>query len=101
MLNCEFATRMDRLTQAEIATAMERCPTPALEWGVRFEALSHQGQGCCVPPVVVLPLITRRWIAAFLEAAGVRAGCSTFIDDETITLGYGKLDEFGSWEFPL
>ena len=34
----EFADRMNRLTPEEIATAMESCPTDALEWGVRFEA---------------------------------------------------------------
>lgn len=34
----EFADRMNRLTPEEIATAMERLPTDALEWAVRFEA---------------------------------------------------------------
>ena len=41
MTNQEFADGMNRLTPEQIATAMERLPTPALEWAVRFEALSH------------------------------------------------------------
>lgn len=51
--------------------------------------------------VMTLAPETREWIAAFLQAADVRPKCSTFIDDETITPGYGRLDEFGDWEFPL
>lgn len=50
--------------------------------------------------VMTLATETREWIAAFLRAAGVRPKCSTSIAD-TLTSGYGRLDEFGSWEFPL
>ncbi len=38
----DFATRMNSLTHEQIATAMESMPTEALEWGVKFEALSLQ-----------------------------------------------------------
>ena len=38
----EFADRMNRMTPEEVAQAMERSPTHALEWGVGFEALSHR-----------------------------------------------------------
>ncbi len=38
----DFATRMNNLTPEQIAQAMERLPTDALEWGVKFEALSHR-----------------------------------------------------------
>jgi hypothetical protein len=37
----EFARAMNRLTPEQIAQAMERLPTDALEWAVKFEALSH------------------------------------------------------------
>jgi hypothetical protein len=43
---------------------------------------------------------TRQWIAAFLEAAGVRPKHCMGIDD-SLTAGYGRLDEFGFWEYPL
>lgn len=33
--------RLDTITQEEVAEAMESLPTEALEWAVRFEALSH------------------------------------------------------------
>ncbi len=39
-------------------------------------------------------------IAAFLEAAGRKPKISTGIHDR-ITRGYGRLDEFGLWQFPL
>lgn len=39
----EWADRFNRLTPEEIAAGMERCPTDALEFGVRFEALAHTG----------------------------------------------------------
>jgi hypothetical protein len=42
----------------------------------------------------------RSEIAAFLEAAGVRPNVSTGIHDH-LTYGYGGLDEWGFWEFPL
>ena len=46
----QFADRMNRMTREEIAQAMERSPTDALEWGVRFEALSHRHQPDCSIP---------------------------------------------------
>jgi len=42
----------------------------------------------------------RHEIACFLAAAGVRPSCSTGIDG-LLTRGYGRLDEFGFWEYPL
>lgn len=47
-----------------------------------------------------LPDAVRADVAAFLQAAGVRPRFSTSIADE-LTSGYGDLDEFGFWEFPL
>lgn len=40
----ELARRIDLATPEQVAQAMERLPTPALEWAVRFEALG-QGKG--------------------------------------------------------
>jgi len=37
------AASLNNSTPEQIASAMERCPTDALEWGVKFEALAHQG----------------------------------------------------------
>lgn len=48
-----------------------------------------------------IPLDVRADIGAFLHAAGARPSVSTFIDDETITHGYGRLSEFGDWEYPV
>ena len=39
----EFAYRMNRLSSAQVAEAMEKLDTDALELAVRFEALSHKG----------------------------------------------------------
>lgn len=47
-----------------------------------------------------IPLEVREDIAAFLLAAGRRPCCSTGIGGET-TRGYGRLDEYGYWEYPL
>jgi hypothetical protein len=47
-----------------------------------------------------LPLEARYEIAAFLEAAGARARWSTGIDGY-LTRGYGSLDEWGFWQYPL
>lgn len=38
----EFADRMNRLTSEEVAQSMEKLPTDALEWAVKFEALQHR-----------------------------------------------------------
>jgi hypothetical protein len=52
-------------------------------------------------PAHRIPLDVRADIGAFLHAAGVHPMVSTFIDDETITHGYGELDGYGDWEFPV
>ena len=36
-----------------------------------------------------------------LYATKKNPGYSTFIDEQTITAGYGKLNVSGDWEFPL
>ncbi len=36
----EFATALNNLTPEQIAQAMEKLPTDALKWAVRFEALA-------------------------------------------------------------
>jgi hypothetical protein len=38
----EFAWRINHATREEIAQAMEKLPTDALEWAVRFEALCRR-----------------------------------------------------------
>lgn len=43
---------------------------------------------------------TREDIAAFLHAVGERPCFSNSIAD-TLTCGYGQLDDYGFWEFPL
>lgn len=48
-----------------------------------------------------IPHDVRADIASFLHVCGRSYNCSTFVDEVTITRGYGQLDEFGSWEFPL
>jgi hypothetical protein len=45
----EFANGMNHLTREQIAQAMEGLPTDALEWGVRFEALSHRSDPADLP----------------------------------------------------
>jgi len=37
----EFAVAITNLTDEQVARAMEKLPTDALEWAVKFEALSH------------------------------------------------------------
>lgn len=37
----EFAKAMNNLTQEQISQAIEKLPTDALEWAVRFEALGN------------------------------------------------------------
>lgn len=37
-----FVYRFNHATKEEIAQAMEKLPTDALEWAVKFEALSHK-----------------------------------------------------------
>lgn len=39
----QFAKRINALSSAQVAAAMEQLPTEALEFAVRFEALSHNG----------------------------------------------------------
>lgn len=38
----EFVRRYNNATKEEIAQAMEKLPTDALEWAVKFEALAHE-----------------------------------------------------------
>ena len=47
-----------------------------------------------------IPLPMREAIADFLFAAGRKPGHSTSIAD-TPTSGYGELDDYGFWEYPL
>ena len=47
-----------------------------------------------------IPLHEREAIAARMLAEGVRPKCSTGIHGY-ITRGYGTLDQFGFWEYPL
>jgi hypothetical protein len=46
----EFAERMNRMSPEQIARAMETLPTDALEWAVKFEALSHRAKPNSGPP---------------------------------------------------
>ena len=47
-----------------------------------------------------IPPPMRAAIADFLFAAGRKPGHSTSIAD-TPTSGYGELDDYGFWEYPL
>lgn len=38
----EFVRRFNNASKEEIAQAMEKLPTDALEWAVKFEALAHE-----------------------------------------------------------
>jgi hypothetical protein len=40
-------------------------------------------------------------MAMVMYINGDKPNCSTAIDGDTITVGYGKLDNFGYWEYPL
>lgn len=40
-------------------------------------------------------------IAILLYYLGIKPTISTFIDEDTITAGYGKLDHIGWFEYPL
>jgi len=40
-------------------------------------------------------------IALFFYYTGKKYWSSTFIDEDTITAGYGKLDNIGMFEYPL
>lgn len=41
----ECAIAMNNLTPEQVGRAMEKLPTDALEWAVKFEALSHPSLG--------------------------------------------------------
>lgn len=80
-------------------------PTPAAR------VLGHSAANATVPlrflAEVPKPMTQAWWAAmpaweqrAYVERRGVKIGGSTFIDDETITYGWGRLDEFGSFEYP-
>lgn len=50
----------------------------------------------------ILKLERNEIIAFFYYFAGKKLSCSTFIDEVTITHGYGKLDgNIGIWEYQL
>lgn len=40
-------------------------------------------------------------IALLKYIIGVKYQTSTFIDEDTITMGYGKLDSIGEFQYPL
>lgn len=40
-------------------------------------------------------------IAHLLYNLGKKPECSTFIDEDTITMGYGRMDSLGDFQFPL
>ena len=94
--------RVDRLANLKTMAAADGV-TGALNVQaglVTAEILSHSRMR--PDGVIDLAPVTREWIAAFLHAAGVRPKASTFIDDQTITYGYGSgPDWMGEWEFPL
>jgi hypothetical protein len=48
-----------------------------------------------------LPLRIRRIIAWVRHTAGNKPVFSTFIDEDTITGGYGQLDDIGFFYYPL
>lgn len=41
------------------------------------------------------------YIALFLYYIGIKWSWSTFIDEDSITMGYGKLDYIGNFKLPL
>ena len=43
----------------------------------------------------------KQFIATILYGLGKKPMTSTFIDEEHITMGYGKLHSIGTWEYPL
>ena len=47
-----------------------------------------------------IPIAMREAIAEFLFAAGRKPGYSTSIAG-ALTAGYGELDDYGFWEYPL
>ena len=49
----------------------------------------------------LLPLFIRRAIAWVRHTAGNKPVFSTFIDEDTITGGYGQLDDIGIFYYPL
>lgn len=44
---------------------------------------------------------TNKIYAYILYCIGQKPYTSTFIDEDTITMGYGKLDGIGEFEYPL
>ena len=51
--------------------------------------------------IVNLLYNVRSYWAILLYKIGVKPSCSTFIDEETITVGYGKLDSVGYFQYDL
>jgi hypothetical protein len=43
----------------------------------------------------------RRFCAIIIYLTGKKPSCSTFIDEVSITAGYGQLNDFGDWQYSL
>lgn len=43
----------------------------------------------------------KEWIAIALYRIGVKPCATHFIDEETVSYGYGKMDELGLWEYQI
>jgi hypothetical protein len=82
----EFVWRINHATREDVAAAMELLPTDALEWAVRFEALSHHAE---LDPLEILDSLakscTRAEDAAFWILTSAAAHLQGFEDDEGST----------------
>lgn len=47
-----------------------------------------------------IPIEVRHEMALFFKACGIKPGWSTDISD-TLSCGYGRLDDYGFWEYPI
>ena len=45
--------------------------------------------------------IIRSFCAVVIYLTGKKPNCSTFIDEVSITAGYGKLNDLGDWQYSL
>ena len=43
----------------------------------------------------------RSLVAVIMYLIGIKLKCSTFIDEVSITAGYGKINDFGEFQYPL
>lgn len=82
--NRDFADRMNCLTPEEIATAMERLPTDALEWAVRFEAAGrHEPKEKPLRPETGPMQFEGDWPGIFIRgdsAAGIAMNLRAILD---------------------